>query len=74
MDINIFKLIGAIGLILISVGLLLKNRKYEDVLYIVGGCCLEVYSIHIKDTLFIVLQIIFTLFAIYNLLKIKKFF
>ena len=72
MDINTFKLIGAIGLILISVGLLLTNRKHQNVLYIIGGVCLEIYSIHIRDTIFIVLQIIFILSAIYDLTKIKK--
>ncbi|MBU0999313.1 hypothetical protein KKG24_03345 [Patescibacteria group bacterium] len=69
MDKNIFKLIGAIGLILISVGLLLKNRKHQNTLYIIGGVCLEIYSIHIKDTIFIVLQIIFIFAAFYDLVK-----
>jgi len=72
MNMDIFKLIGALGLILISVGLLLKNRKHQNILYIIGGICLEIYSIHIQDTIFIVLQFIFTLSAIYDFLKIKK--
>ncbi len=65
-EINIFKYIGAAGILLISIGLLLRNRKHQDILYILGGVCLEIYSIHIRDTIFIILQIIFTLSAIYD--------
>ncbi|MFA6177698.1 MAG: hypothetical protein WC694_02265 [Candidatus Paceibacterota bacterium] len=72
MDINIFKLIGIVGLLLISVGLLLKNRKHQNILYIVGGGCLEIYSIYLKDTIFAILQIIFILSAVYDLIKIRK--
>jgi lipid-A-disaccharide synthase-like uncharacterized protein len=72
MDINIIKLIGAVGLIFISVGLLLKDRKQQDILYIVGGGCLEIYSIYAKDVIFIILQIVFILSAVYNLIKIKN--
>ncbi len=68
---DFFKLIGAAGLLLISAGLLLKNRKRQDVLYILGGIFLEAYSIHLQDAIFIVLQIIFTLSAIYDLAKLS---
>lgn len=68
--VNNFELIGAAGLLLISIGLLLKNRKHQNILYIVGGICLELYSVHIGDTIFIILQIIFTLSAVYNQIKI----
>lgn len=71
MDINIFKLIGATGLLLISAGLLLKNRKRQNILYVIGGICLEAYSIYIGDIIFIILQIVFILSAIYDFLKIK---
>lgn len=70
-NIDFFKLIGAIGLILISISLLLSNRKRQDALYVFGGVCLEVYSIHIHDTIFIILQIIFILSATYDLLKLS---
>ncbi len=66
-----FKLIGATGLILISIGIVNKNRKTQDILYIIGGICLEIYSIYLKDLIFIVLQIIFTLSAIYDLFKLS---
>ena len=67
-----FKVIGALGIILISLGIITKRRKHEDLLYILGGLCLEIYSIAIKDIIFIVLQIIFILAASYDLMKMKK--
>lgn len=66
---NIFKIIGAAGILFISVGIITKKRKTEDILYIIGGLCLETYSIYIGDVLFIILQIIFTLSSIYDFTK-----
>jgi hypothetical protein len=67
---TIFKIIGAIGLILISIGIITKQRKRQDIFYIIGGLCLEVYSIYLGDVIFIILQIIFTIAAIYDLIKL----
>lgn len=69
MDINIFKIIGALGIILISVGIINKKRKKQDVYYLLGGISLFVYSIYIRDFIFIILQLIFTFTAIYDLIK-----
>jgi hypothetical protein len=68
---DIFKIIGAAGLLLISIGIITKKRKTQDVLYIIGGLCLEAYSIYLGDVIFIILQIIFTLAAIYDLIKVQ---
>ena len=68
---DIFKLTGALGIILISIGIISKKRKIQNVYYILGGLCLEIYSIHIQDTIFIILQIIFILAATYDFLKIQ---
>ncbi|MBI2415587.1 MAG: hypothetical protein HYV33_02920 [Candidatus Kerfeldbacteria bacterium] len=68
---DIYKIIGAAGLLLISIGIVTKNRKIQDVLYIIGGLCLEAYSIYLGDVIFIILQIIFTLAAIYDVVKIQ---
>jgi len=67
-----FKIIGALGLVLISIGIITKQRKKQDVLYIIGGLCLEAYSIHLKDAIFIILQIVFTFSAIYDLIKLMR--
>lgn len=66
---NIFRIIGAIGLLLISVGIITKQRKNQDILYIIGGLLLDVYSIYTGDMIFIVLETIFTLASIYDLIK-----
>jgi len=71
--IDIFKIIGALGIILISIGIITKKRKTQDIFYILGGLCLETYSIYIGDLIFIILQIIFTLAAIYDFVKIQFF-
>jgi hypothetical protein len=65
----LFKGIGAAGLLLISIGIVTKKRSQQDGLYIAGGLCLEAYSIYLNDLIFIVLQVIFTLAAIYDLVK-----
>lgn len=65
------KFIGALGLILISVGIVTKKRRLQDIFYIVGGLGLEAYSIYIGDWIFIILQIVFTVAAIYDLSKTK---
>ena len=67
----IFKLIGALGIILISAGILVRKRKNEDIFYIFGGICLEIYSIFIGDLIFIILEAIFVLTALYDFSKRK---
>ena len=69
--IDIFRIIGALGIILISIGIINKKRKSQDIYYILGGLCLEIYSIYIGDLIFIILQIIFTLAAIYDFVKLQ---
>lgn len=66
-----FKLIGAVGLILVSIGIITKKRERQDMFYIFGGICLEIYSIYLVDYVFIVLQIIFTLSALYDLCRLR---
>jgi hypothetical protein len=68
----LFKIIGAAGLLLISTGIITKKRNVQDVFYIFGGTCLEVYSVFLGDWIFIILQIIFTIAAIYDLVKITR--
>lgn len=70
---SLFKTIGALGIILISIGIINKKRKVQDIFYILGGICLEIYSIWLGDSIFIILQIIFTLAAVYDFIKIQFF-
>lgn len=73
MPLNIFRLLGVLGLIFIIVGVLVKRRKRKlrDILYILGGIALAAYSIYIRDTIFIILQVVFTLVAIYDFSRQK---
>ena len=67
---SMFKIIGAVGLLLITVGVVTKGREEQDWLYIVGGVCLEIYSIYIGDYIFMVLQIVFILSAVYDVVRL----
>ena len=71
MVINIFYILGVLGLLLIISGILIKNRnrKIRNLIYILGGIFLTIYSVYIKDPIFITLQIIFVLVATYDLKK-----
>ena len=69
--VNVFTLIGALGILLISIGIVVKKRKTQDIYYVLGGLCLEAYSIYTRDVIFIVLQIIFTLAAAYDFAKLQ---
>jgi lipid-A-disaccharide synthase-like uncharacterized protein len=71
MDIDFFKIIGSVGLFFISIGILIKKRTTQDILYILGGISLEIYSLYLEDMIFIILQIFFIASAIYDLLKIR---
>ncbi len=68
----LFKILGAIGLLSITGGVLVKNRVIQNILFIIGGLLLLSYSIYIRDPIFIPLQIIFTVAAIYELYVLKK--
>ena len=61
--------LGIIGLFLIIIGILVRKRKKEDLFYIFGGICLAVYSFSKGDVIFITLQIVFTLVAMYDYLR-----
>ncbi|MCB9358525.1 hypothetical protein H6503_01215 [Candidatus Woesearchaeota archaeon] len=67
-----FTIIGAVGLILITYGIVTKGRKLQDYLDILGGICLEIYSIHIGNVIFIVLQLVFTGTAIWDFFRKRK--
>ena len=63
---------GIIGLVFVTVGILMTDRKNQNLAFISGGLLLEMYSISIGNMIFITLQGIFTAAAIYNLLKIRR--
>ena len=69
--IDVYQILGAIGLILVSYGVIVTNRRKQDILFIIGGIFLTAYSISIGSTIFIILQIVFIIAAIYSLRHIK---
>ena len=74
----IFNIIAIIGLISIILGTFMISgkksirRKYTYPFLIIGGICLLIYSIHINDLIFILLQAIFIISSIYGLIKINE--
>ena len=66
----IIKILGAIGLLLITSGVIYK--KQQNWLFLFGGIALLSYSIYLKDPVFIPLQIIFIIASIYEIYKLKK--
>lgn len=64
--------IGILGLVIISGALFMKSRKREDMLFVLGGICLLTYSIAIGNAIFIVLQAVFIVSALYDFSKRKK--
>ncbi|HRH25005.1 MAG TPA: hypothetical protein PLQ20_01550 [Candidatus Paceibacterota bacterium] len=64
-------LLGIAGLILVSLGLIVKSRKLRDLLSFLGGGFLLVYSIYKNDSVFIVLQSFYVLVTIFDYLKQK---
>lgn len=66
------KAFGVIGLILITLGIFIKDFKTRDKVYIIGGSALLIYSAYLKDPIFIPLQAFFVLSSIYHIHTIKK--
>ena len=65
------QIFGIVGLIIITIAIWLKERK-QDTLFIIGGVCLLLYSVSIGNTIFIILQAVFIISALAELIKIKK--
>ncbi|MFH1404694.1 MAG: YgjV family protein [Patescibacteria group bacterium] len=63
---------GILGLLIISYSIWDRKEKRQDVLYVAGGVCLLAYSIWIQDTIFIILQIVFILSALLELVKLFR--
>ena len=78
MVLNSYRIIAIIGLISIILGNLmiyrrtLAKRRYVYPLLILGGICLEIYSIHIGDVIFIILQGVFIIASIYGLIRMNE--
>lgn len=71
-------IIAIIGLICIIIGTSLVSsslkirRRYTYPLLILGGTCLLIYSIYLKDIIFILLQGVFIISSIVGLIRINE--
>ncbi len=72
MFIIIAKIFAIIGFLLITWGIFAKNEVKQDWIFILGSLGLLIYSISIRDPIFIPLQIIFISASLYEIYKIKK--
>lgn len=67
-----FTLIGIIGLLIISFAVWMKNERRQDILFIIGGVLMFAYSISIDSAIFAVLQAVFVLSALFELVKLSR--
>lgn len=72
MEQYIFKLCGIVGLVLIISGIYARKEVRQDGVFAVGGVFLLVYSIYLRDVIFIILQSTFIISSVYEMWKIKK--
>ena len=69
---DIFKIIGVIGLVLICLGMIVRKRTTRDILAFFGGIGLLVYSIYLKDIIFTVLQSVYIIVITIDFINEKK--
>lgn len=69
---SIYKILGIIGLLSVSFGVIKNDGYYENFYYILGGVFLGIYSFFISEYIFLVLQIVFIMSAIYSIYKKKN--
>lgn len=65
------RIFGIIGLILITTGIF-KNDESQNILFALGGAGLLVYSISLRDPVFIPLQTIFIFASLYEIYLLRK--
>ena len=60
------QIIGTLGVLCVSLGILLRKRRRQDELHFAGGVLLLMYSISIGDVVFSALQVVFVTTVIYD--------
>lgn len=63
---NYTDIIGIAGLVCITVGVLVRRNTVRNGLFVVGGCCMAAYSALIGNVIFLLLQMVFVLAAVYD--------
>jgi lipid-A-disaccharide synthase-like uncharacterized protein len=62
----VFKAIGITGLIIIISGIHAQKQSKQDILFALGGTFLLLYSIYLRDLIFIILQGSFIASSLYQ--------
>ena len=62
---------GILGLLAITVGVILTHERQQDVVFIVGGVLLAGYSAYRGDPIFLLLQVVFIVVAVAELIKLS---
>ncbi|MDO8626167.1 MAG: hypothetical protein Q7K39_01765 [Candidatus Magasanikbacteria bacterium] len=62
----IFKTCGVLGLLAISRGVLIRASEKRDRWFIFGGLFLLIYSVYLKDLIFIILQSVYIVVTWYH--------
>lgn len=68
----LFKLLGVIGLLIITHGIFIKKEKPRDWNFAIGGIFLLAYSIYLHDLIFIILQMVFIVSNLYREWRLIK--
>lgn len=66
------RILGIIGLLLITWGIFVKQEKQQDWIFALGGAGLLAYSIHLRDPIFIPLQVVFILASLWEIYTLSK--
>ena len=64
-----FKYIGIAGLVLICIGMIVRKRTTRDICAFFGGLGLLIYSIHLKDLIFTILQAVYIVVVSVDLVR-----
>lgn len=70
--IDIYKLIGIVGLVLICLGMIVKDRRNRDIFSFFGGFGLLIYSISLRDLIFTILEAIYVIVVSFDFIKQKN--
>lgn len=68
---NLYKFTGVIGLLLICTAMVVKDRKTRNILAFFGGIGLLIYSIYLKDLIFVILQSVYIIVVSVDFIKEK---
>lgn len=66
------RILGIIGLLLTTYAIFIKKEKTQDIYFAVGGVGLLIYSLSLRDPVFILLQIIFIGASLWELRSLSK--